>query len=56
VYASWNARFAFVPLAEAFASFRDDSVPHFAAEYPAHAAVGATIASSTASAIEISRS
>jgi hypothetical protein len=32
VYASWNARFAFARVAVAFASLKDDSVPHFAAE------------------------
>jgi hypothetical protein len=56
VAASWNARLAFVRVAEAFASLSDDWVLHFAAEYPAQAAVKATIESSTASEIEISLS
>src|SRR5262245_39484650 len=51
----WKARFAFARIAEAFASLRDDSVPHFAAENPDQAATFATIESSSASLIEISR-
>jgi hypothetical protein len=50
---SWKARFAFVRVADAFASFNDDSVPHFAAENPDQAATIATMDRTTASAIEI---
>jgi hypothetical protein len=56
VNACWKYRFAFVCVADAFASFNDDSVPHFAAEYPDHPATSVTIESNTASAIEINRS
>jgi len=32
VVANWKARFAFVRVADALASFGEDSVPYFAAE------------------------
>ncbi len=53
---SWNARFASVRIAEAFARWSDDSVPHLAAEKPDQAAAIVTIDRSSASPIEISRS
>src|SRR4029453_7404578 len=52
---SVKARLASVRVAEALASLSEDSVPHFAAEYPAQAAVRATMESSTASVIGINR-
>jgi hypothetical protein len=50
---SWNSLFAFVRVAEASASARDDSVPHFAAENPDQAATMVTIERRSASPIAI---